>query len=184
MFVNERDGNLIFRSRLLDAIAWCNERLRTNDPAGSLRTASLRPALVNIEAENQGSWNYGINDPEGEVARLCEKRASLLGARRKLEDADADLFERGRILLFLPRETLFDGAALESSQGFFDEWNIPPWDTWIWCRRLPDDRVVLYSWVSPEFLRLAQQGVSVNPEQCIQWLDMEARKDAQRIPED
>ena len=159
-------------------------RLRTNDPAGGLRTASLRPALVNIEAENRGSWNYGINDPEGEVARLCEKRASLLGARRKLEDADADLFERGRILLFLPQETLFDGAAFESSQGFFDEWNIPPWDTWIWCTRLPDGRVVLYSWVPPEFLRLAQQVVSVNPEQCIQWLDMQALKDVQRIPED
>src|SRR6516164_7135835 len=109
VFVNERDGDLLFRSRQLEAIAWCSEHLRTNDPAGSLRTASLRPALVNIEAESQGSWNYGISDPEGEVARLCEKRASLLGARRKLEDADVDLFERGRILLFLPQETLFDG---------------------------------------------------------------------------
>jgi hypothetical protein len=184
MFVNDRGRDLLFRSRQLEAIAWCSERLRTNDPAGSLRTASLKPALVNIEAENQGSWNYEVNDPRGEVARLCERRASLLGARRKPADADADLVESGRILLFRPHETLCDGAAFESSQGFFDKWNIPPWDTWIWYTRLPDDRVVLYSWVPPEFLRLAQQGVSANPEQCIRWLDLEALRDVQRIPEE
>src|SRR5690349_6598782 len=112
MFVNGRDEELLFRSRHLQTIAWCSERLRTNNPAGSLRSAVLRPALVNIEAENEGSWNYGVRDPKDEVARLCEKRASLLEARKSLADVDTDhLVKSGRILLFWPHETLCDGAA-------------------------------------------------------------------------
>ena len=65
MFVSDRDEELLFRSRQLETIAWCSERLRRKDPAGSLRTAVLRPALVNIEAQNQGSWNYEVKDPRG-----------------------------------------------------------------------------------------------------------------------
>jgi hypothetical protein len=65
MLVSDRDEELLFRSRQLETIAWCSERLRRKDPAGSLQTAVLRPALVNIEAQNQGSWNYEVKDPTG-----------------------------------------------------------------------------------------------------------------------
>lgn len=171
MFPIDQEQRLLFRSRQLEAIAWCNRVLRIGDPAGSLRTASLKPSLVTIEAANAGSWNYEVEDPRAEVDHLCQKRASLLKAEQILPGRSTDPSENGRILLFYPHETLCDGAAYESSKGFFDRWNIPPWDTWFWYARLPDQREVLYSWVPEEYEQLAEIGVSVNPEQCIQWLD-------------
>ena len=68
----------------------------------------------------------------------------------------------GRLLLFVPAETLDDGAARYSSKGFFDVHNSPPWDTWI---GFIDQHVV--SWVPPQLIELANAGVEVNPEQCI-----------------
>ena len=37
---------------------------------------------------------------------------------------------QGRLLLYEPLETVDDGAASASSQGFFDVEDAPPWDTW------------------------------------------------------
>ena len=52
---------------------------------------------------------------------------------------------------------------------------MPPWDTWI--AYLHDeynidsfDTEYLIAWVPPEFVSLANEGIAVNPEQCIMWL--------------
>ena len=70
----------------------------------------------------------------------------------------------GRLLLFVPSETLFDGAAQLSSNGFFDADNVPPWDIWV-----DFSEGTLVSWVPPALLDVAQMGIYVNPEACIRW---------------
>ena len=66
--------------------------------------------------------------------------------------------------------------------GFFDDFNIPPYDTWVWMAqdvrtaafgdRLREDTAnFLVAWVPPAFIELANQGILVNPEECIAWLD-------------
>ena len=52
---------------------------------------------------------------------------------------------------------------------------MPPWDTWVAYLRdarsiESDDTEYLVAWVPPKFVALADEGISVNPEQCIQWL--------------
>lgn len=101
-----------------------------------------------------------ISIVEGVVAR----RAQLLrSAGRYPVELSADL-RGGRLLCYAPDENLFDGAAEYSSIGFFDVENIPPWDTWI-CYY----DIYVIGWVPPELLRLADEGINVNPEGCIFW---------------
>ena len=71
---------------------------------------------------------------------------------------------------YSPDDDLCDGAAEAESAGFFDTFNTPPWDTWV-ALTSRNDRCWLVSWVPPEQIRLADGGIEVNPEQCIQWLD-------------
>src|SRR5262249_48125813 len=99
----------------------------------------------------------------------------------------------GRLVLFAPDESLFDGAAEDATRGFFDVNNMPGWDTWI-CyledtQRIAEHRqqwlaagaptayppvdydAYLVSWVPPRLLDLVSTGIDVNPEGCITWAD-------------
>jgi hypothetical protein len=94
------------------------------------------------------------------VTEVIRKRSQLLGEVSQENEASAQ--NRGRLLLFVPSETLMDGGAKYTSNGFFDVNNVPPWDTWV------SDRT-LVSWVPPVLVETAQRGIDVNPEACIVW---------------
>jgi hypothetical protein len=98
------------------------------------------------------------------VETLADKRAEQLRIEQCYPSTPLPDLGGGRLLLYAPDENLCDGAAQSSSKGFFDVDNLPPWDTWV-CFV---DRY-LVSWVPPQLLDLANQGVDVNPEQCILW---------------
>jgi hypothetical protein len=99
------------------------------------------------------------------VETLADKRADQLRIEQRYPSTLLPDPGAGRLLLYAPDENLCDGAAQSSSKGFFDVDNIPPWDTWV-CFV---DRY-LVSWVPPQLLDLANQGVDANPEQCILWV--------------
>ena len=164
-------------SQLQGAMEWCRRNGSRNDPAGSLRTKALKPDLVVLANENDGWWDASVVNPTEKVDQLCRKRDTLMesSTREPLENErrlELEALSKGRVLRFYPHESLCDGAAWQSSAGFFDQWNIPPWDTWFWYAVRPDGLQILYSWVPPEFVHLAAAGVSVNPECCLEWLDI------------
>jgi hypothetical protein len=70
---------------------------------------------------------------------------------------------------------LSDGAAEAETAGFFDVNNCPPWDTWVALTQFSDGArgraAHLFAWVPPAFEAVAQRGIDVNPEVCIEWLD-------------
>jgi hypothetical protein len=116
------------------------------------------------------------------VDELRVKRLKQLRAERIDPSRFADSLGNGRLLLYSPRENLYDGAACVYSEGLFDCDNIPAWDTWVcyttviqrdipeW-RLSPDETIeVLVSWIPPQLMDIARQGVAANPEQCIIWL--------------
>ena len=81
----------------------------------------------------------------------------------------------GSLLVFYPDLTLFDGAAQLSSDGYFNSNNDPPWDTWVYfgedlSEPEGDRRHFLLSWVPKNYVSIAQCGIDVNPEACIEWL--------------
>ena len=137
-----------------------------NRPGTSLRSTVLEPCI----------FHSGYVDV---VHSVLETRDWHVPVDVSLEGAPP-LFG-GKLLVYFPEETLSDGAAEGESQGLFDVFNVPPWDTWVGIfeddhhailfpnRALPSR--YLLSWIPPSFVRLASNGIEVNPEQCITWLN-------------
>jgi hypothetical protein len=108
-------------------------------------------------------------DTIGEEALWVEAVAEVVNTRHQLIDRISPEQrtthgDEGRLLLYYPYENLADGAAQQSSNGFFDADNVPPWDTWV-----SFSEGVLLSWVPPSLIEAAQMGIDANPEECIRW---------------
>jgi len=150
-----------FKIRLAQTIFWCTLRADLSNPATSLRTPELRPRLLE---ENRPSA----------VENVANAR-ELFGG---VEIRNATIPENlggGRLLVYFPNNDLSCGAAEQQTEGFFDVNNVPPWDTWV--AYIQDSRSIefydteyLIAWVPREFMTLADEGIVVNPEECIQWL--------------
>ena len=150
-----------FHTRLAQTIFWCAPRADKANPSTSLRTPELRPRLLE---ENRSSA----------VDTVVYARELYGGVDIRKATITPDL-GGGRLLIYFPNSDLACGAAEQETAGFFDINNVPPWD--IWVAYLHDkynsesfDTEYLVSWVPPEFVSLANEGIDVNPEQCIMWL--------------
>lgn len=146
-----------------EAIAWADAYADISDPKKSLR-----------RLEEDAWW--------GHLSTRSDRVGQLISARhRKLEQAEGvsgivplERAREGRFLVYLPDLELFDGVAEAETSGFFDVHNTPPHDTWIAMvageeNRRDDD--FLLSWVPPPFVDLVNDGIEVNPEECILWLE-------------
>jgi hypothetical protein len=166
-----------FRRRLAETIAWCNQCVVASAPRDSLRTPALRPAAFD-ESRTYGSFAWATaSDWSAIVEALAKERARLLEAAGVYPDQGAQDLAGGRLMVYDPDANLCDGAAEAETGGLFDADNIPPWDTWIsyvgedesppW--RESDSYLI--SWVPPSLVELADNGICINPEQCILWAE-------------
>jgi hypothetical protein len=160
-----------FFANLLCAAVWCRDHANIDDPTSSLRSSFLKPKLVLGDGMPRYAWDYKLPEPVAEVRELCRKRVQSAAEN----DGNNDSLIKGRLLLYWPEESLADGAASQSSNGFFDDWNMPPWDTWISLTKVSGG-TALVSWVPSDFVGLVSDGVWANPEECIQWLRMDHQK--------
>ena len=119
---------------LSEASVWCSH--------GALRTATLRsPAL-----DPSAVFNLPRYEEIGIDAWVVAKRQSYQHAVELIQRRRADLVSSadlpvstlaqaqadGKLLLYEAVETVSDGAAASSSQGFFDVEDAPPWDVlWV-----------------------------------------------------
>jgi hypothetical protein len=98
------------------------------------------------------------------VERVADRRSQILKNSGTYSDSPISGLHGGRLLVFAPEDNLACGAAEYASMGFFDVDNVPPWDTWIAMFGK-----YLVSWVPSQIVPLVQEGLDVNPEQCILW---------------
>jgi hypothetical protein len=140
-----RQGMELYRRADLSSIALLE---------GQLRTPSLCPSSSLSEVRTAA-------DRDDIVRSVVARRSVLVSAQAQSSDVRA-----GKLLLYAPEENLADGAARYASNGFFDNDNVPPWDTWV-----AFSQGALLSWVPPLLIGLAQSGIDVNPEGCIRWID-------------
>jgi hypothetical protein len=80
------------------------------------------------------------------------------------------------LLVYFPDLELLDGAAEKESEGFFDVFNCPPWDTWVAfvsaTRPLSRDQAdYLVAWAPPALVLNAARGMAVNPEHSVMWFE-------------
>jgi hypothetical protein len=165
-----------FRRRLAETIAWCAPRGSPTDPQDSLRTPALRPAGWHEEA--YGKLTDVPGGPQATVDMLVAARGRLLRAEPAHPTARCADLAGGRLLAYDPDANLFDGFVEAETRGFYDVDNIPPWDTWLCYTRERDSSLgwqywdaYLVSWVPPQCVPLAQQGIDLIAEDCIAWLD-------------
>jgi hypothetical protein len=121
-----------------------------------LRSPELKPNLGLDQFENDALWAEAVEE-------VVTQRAGLVAGFVN-EQSVSD--EGGRFLLYWPSENLACGAAEASSNGFFDQNNVPPWDLW-----LGFSNRTLVSWVPLALVDVAAMGIFVNPEECIRWAE-------------
>ncbi|WP_163999345.1 hypothetical protein [Pyxidicoccus caerfyrddinensis] len=158
------------RASLSEAVAWCESRARADDPRGSLRRL---PDPVDVEHLGL----LGLT-PANLVRTTSWRRDEELKAARLTVPTIQWAALPGRLLVFFPDEETQDGGAEVQSEGFFDDHNTPPWDTWVgFFTDLHDEpagptvRSYLLAYVPAAFVGHVGRGIEVNPERCIQWLE-------------
>lgn len=126
---------------------------------GQLRNPSLKPSIDIHEK---------FEEPPQELAvrEVVTRRSQLLASQPDRQDLSLPKETDGSILIYMPNETVFDGASEVASEGFFDDHDAPLWDTWFHYRKGR-----LLSWVPSVLIPLAQAGIDANPVQCIEWAE-------------
>ena len=137
---------------LLETVSWLSEHdLAEHDLAQPLGPGPSNGCAAEVEAV---------------LAHVQKRRAEELSLRGiALSDA-----QNGKLLLLLVEINLMDGAAHGVSNGFFDQFNLPPIATWVDMRVVgPDNETALLCWVPETHVPDAQAGIDVNPEECMGW---------------
>jgi len=119
-----------------------------------LRSESLKPSVLPESSSKDAAWRNAVSE-------VAAKRSELI---HQLALPQIENESNGRLLLYIPSENLADGAAQQSSNGFYDADNVPPWDLWV---DFSDGTLV--SWIPPVLIDAAQTGIDANPEECIRW---------------
>lgn len=174
------------RGKAASIVDWMKWREQT--PEYQQKLADARTLKEQIESERQKI-----------VDTLADERAKLLRSTGNYPDGLVEDLEGGRLLIcFGPTESVWDGASEVESRGFFDEYDIPPWDSWLcWTRETPEEsqvrrqefsrlrttflpdraldweRSYLISWVPPQLIEVATSGIEVNPVDCIHFAHVE-----------
>jgi hypothetical protein len=156
MIDTERGESLdVLLQRLTETIDWCTPRASRSDPKHGLRTPELAPESL---AGSRKDVVRSVADRRHFELRWPEPRpATGLGG--------------GRLLGYEPDRNLSCGAAEGMTGGFFDVRNVPPWDTWVAYLYEVGGKEYLVAWIPPAFIELVAGGISVNPEECIWWVD-------------
>jgi hypothetical protein len=162
-----------FRYRLAEAVAWNHERPK------ELRSEELNPFGPShlrywLRSEE---WQHWINEMSAERSRLLQRCRRVPRAVGSGENA-------ARYVAFCPDDNLSDGAAEAVSGGYFDERNVPAWNTWLfWVeastfavrrvegRSQPLGGGFLLALAPPALTGAIDAGIDVNPERCIGWAE-------------
>ena len=132
-----------FQERLAETISWCLRAVKLGPLSTALRTlAHVPPPAL--------PW------PDT-VRAVSEARLKVLGRswRRTLDPLGG-----GELLTYRTGHPGSGGGAREASEGYFDDRDIPPWDTWVaWIEEL--DRQYLICWVPAEAMAAVSAGIGV-----------------------
>ena len=100
------------------------------------------------------------------VRTVAEQRLQQLGRswRRSLDPLGG-----GLLLVYSPTPPHSGGSAQSASDGYFDERDAPPWDTWA-AYIEESARSYMVTWVPPQYLKQATDGVN-QARAALQWLE-------------
>jgi hypothetical protein len=161
-------------TRLAETIAWTNAIVARSDFRASMRYPDLQWRLLH-DGRDDAVCEVGL----ARQFALVDKRIALV---REYPD-----FRGGRLMVYFPDGDLCDGAAEQETSGFFDVFNVPPWETWVgYFEESPGRKgsydSFLLAYVPQCLINLADAGMNVNPEECILWLTGTSLKIRTKFP--
>ncbi len=148
-----------FIQRWIETVTWI-ELVSPHNESKLLRSSELEPDNILIETamEEQGNIINKVLETRSEI--LKEKKISLL----TLEET----ISKGHLLITEFNNTVTDGASEAEAYGFIDDYDTPPWDTWIWLEYF-DNQKLLHSWVPLSKVNYVQGAIDVNCVDIIHW---------------
>lgn len=189
----------LIKWRLAETIQWCAPRVNLDDPEHSLRSPELDPHLdldaldaywgneFYVETGMQevdssfrkrlwvGENEARISSFQTAMAKVVTKRAQLLRKNHLYPVAPLEKLKTGRLLLYFPDRNTVSGEVTNETDRFFDDYHIPPWDTWVsfWVAEEPNrnDSTFILSWIPPQFEDLVSAGIGVCMLGDVAWAD-------------
>lgn len=158
-----------FQLRLAETIAWCSPRAVAAQAGVTTRSVELMPPLFRHDLDTQLRMLVESPTVSEEAVEFIVRRRREELARAKQSLAPAGSLAGGRVFA-TDFESDFCGAATAPSNGFLDDADIPGWDTWFAHEATGRLGGVVYGWVPPSLLQLADDGLYVIPVQCIWWV--------------
>ena len=155
---------LTLHLRTDDAKQWCARKAATDS---SLRSIELRPNQSLYDAFKSGNDDcQSILSQKRLVASVTASRHRILKQQGMVNYLSS---VPGRLLVVDLGSTMYDGLASNSTNGFYDESDAPPWDTWVGLM-MAERGAVLIAWIPQEFVDVAERGREVSGGECIHWL--------------
>ncbi len=159
-----------FALALGETIEWCAARAQPIEAGITTRSAILRPPIFSWPWERACELLFEKPAERGDaVAFIVEQRRAALAAAGWKAGPLKGL-AGGRVFATDFASDLCR-AAVEPSNGFLDTWDIPGWDTWFAHGTTEKNEVVVYGWVPPRLVDLADAGFEVIPVQSIWWVE-------------
>lgn len=150
-----------FVASLRDAKSWSSRKLNGSTDFSCLRSPVLSASHAGID----DSYSQSM----AAINALVETRSRLLGTH------DVNDWQTGRLLCCDVAASEASGASELASDGYFNEFDLPPWDTWVaWVKNdnpAHEDNGFLLAFVPPSFSKCVQSGIDANPVNCVFWLD-------------
>lgn len=158
--------------RAAEAMAWCSGRVAWGN---ALRTPELRPARSFILERQRPDGTYAheyldTNARAAEVEHVGVRRAGLLALHGTDAARQPRTASHGRFLVAEIDSSVWDGLAEGESDGFFDVYDVPAWDTWIHLQRAKGTDALL-CWVPAPLVEPVSKGIAVNCTDCVGWVD-------------
>lgn len=151
-----------FQERLAETVSWAARRGGEGPLAEALRSSLLAPPPATPWPETLRS--------------VSEKRLAQLGRswRRTLDPLGG-----GKLMVYFPTPPHSRGGARNISDGFFDDRDTPPWDTWV-AYVEETSRSYLVTWVPPFAFAQASAGIGAATK-SLAWLDKASVRLSERI---
>ncbi len=166
----------ILNSSLDSAIVWCNQRLDWKALGICFRSAELFGKSVK-KPEDSNITYLEFSEVEALVNHIIAKRIELV-KNNPISISPCS----GKILCFYPEYSLNDAMVADECQmqidsiysgsygKYIDDFDNPPWDTWIHCE-LNKGTIALYSWVHPELVGLVSNAIATDAYGCLVWAE-------------
>jgi hypothetical protein len=192
MTAHARDLPDWFAAQLGETVEWCQDRADIVDPEHCLRSSELQPELGPYDGSVTALW---VNSEM--IEGVVQRRKQLLRSRGWSGSNDLTAAMRGgRLLLCAYEYTNHNGATAGDTSGFFDDHDVPPWDTWVgevaglpgrdppgtwggtWPPTLrstlsmgkePPHNGLLVCWIPPAFIDAGQRALAVECVGMVCW---------------